>query len=152
MRRVFKGARGGEVLKNAVLSPLPFGSVVMEDGYLKNALEKEISYLLSLDDGRFLAGFYENAGIRTPYVRYGGWESDLIAGHAVGHYLSALAQGCSNRGVGEEQRGKLYLKLKRMVDGLAECQSCSKGGKGFLWAAPPASAGGGHKAFVTPFL
>lgn len=128
-------------MKNAVLSPLPFGSVVMEDGYLKNALEKEISYLLSLDDGRFLAGFYENAGIRTPYVRYGGWESDLIAGHAVGHYLSALAQGCSNRGVGEEQRGKLYLKLKRMVDGLAECQSCSKGGKGFLWAAPPASAG-----------
>ena len=110
-------------MKNAVLSPLPFGSVVMEDGYLKNALEKEISYLLSLDDGRFLAGFYENAGIRTPYVRYGGWESDLIAGHAVGHYLSALAQGCSNRGVGEEQRGKLYLKLKRMVGRLAECQS-----------------------------
>ena len=50
-------------MKNAVLSPLPFGSVVMEDGYLKNALKKEISYLLSLDDGRFLAGFYENAGI-----------------------------------------------------------------------------------------
>ena len=42
MRRVFKGVRGGEVMKNAVLSPLPFGSVVMEDGYLKNALEKEI--------------------------------------------------------------------------------------------------------------
>ena len=128
-------------MKNTKLTVLPLGSIVMEDEYLKNALAKEVSYLLSLDEGRFLAGFYENAGIRTPYVRYGGWESDLIAGHAAGHYLSALAQGCANGGVDDAARGKLYRKLTRMVDGLAECQRCSKGKRGFLWAAPPAAAG-----------
>ena len=129
------------------LTALPMGSVVMEDEFLANALSKEIAYLLSLDDGRFLAGFYENAGMRTPFVRYGGWENTLIAGHAVGHYLSALAQAVCNRGVDENTRGKLFAKLRRMVDGLSECQQNSKGKRGFLWAAPAASAGDAEAQF-----
>ena len=57
------------------IQTLPLGSIFIRDAYLQNALSKEIDYLLSLDPGRFLAGFYENAGIPTPYVRYGGWEN-----------------------------------------------------------------------------
>ena len=134
-------------MRGTKITTLPLGSIVPQGEYLKNALQKETAYLLSLDDGRFLAGFYENAGIRTPYVRYGGWESDLIAGHAVGHYLSALAQAVANRGVGAAEREKLFAKLKRMVDGLAECQRESKGKKGFLWAAPKTQAGGAESQF-----
>ena len=100
------------------LQALPFGSIMMRDPYLENALEKEIDYLLSLDVGRFLAGFYENAGIPTPYVRYGGWEDKLIAGHCPGHYLSALAQASCNAGVLADKREKIRGKLVRMVDGL----------------------------------
>ena len=118
------------------LSALPLGSIVMRDQYLENALDKEIDYLSSLDVGRFLAGFYENAGISTPYVRYGGWENKLIAGHCSGHYLSALAQASCNAGVAADKRDKIKQKLVRMVDGLKECQQNSKGRPGFLWAAP----------------
>ena len=118
------------------LRALPLGSIVMRDQYLENALDKEIDYLLSLDVGRFLAGFYENAGISTPYVRYGGWENKLIAGHCPGHYLSALAQASCNAGVPTDRRDKIRQKLVRMVDGLMECQQNSKGRPGFLWAAP----------------
>lgn len=112
---------------------LPLGSIFIRDAYLQNALSKEIDYLLSLDPGRFLAGFYENAGIPTPYVRYGGWENKLIAGHCAGHYLSALAQAYKNAGVSEQQREKIGRKLFRMVDGLKECGAHNGG---FLWAAP----------------
>ena len=121
------------------LSPLPLGSIVLTGAYEKNALEKEVNYLLSLEEGRFLAGFYENAGLKSPYVRYGGWESRLIGGHAAGHYLSALAQGCVNRGVPQERREKLLKKLNNMVSGLRECQR--RGKNGFLWSAPRAAAG-----------
>ena len=118
-------------------TPLPLGSITMTDEYLCNALEKETAYLTSLEEGRFLAGFYENAGIRTPYVRYGGWEGLLIAGHAVGHYLSALAQAVASRGVDERVREKLRKKMRRMIEGLAACQRED----GFLWAAPKTAAG-----------
>ena len=114
------------------------GSIRLRDTYCENALSKEIAYLLSLDIGRFLAGFYENAGIRTPYARYGGWENTLIAGHTPGHYLSALAQACQNAGVCEEDKKRLFEKLTRMVDGLLECGARREG---FLWAAPAVRGG-----------
>ena len=117
---------------------LPLGSIRLRDTYCENALSKEIAYLLSLDIGRFLAGFYENAGIRTPYVRYGGWENTLIAGHTPGHYLSALAQACQNAGVCEEDKKRLFEKLTRIVDGLLECSARREG---FLWAAPAVRGG-----------
>ena len=134
-------------MNNLKLTALPLGSILPEDEYLKNALAKEVRYLLALEEGRFLAGFYENAGLKTSYVRYGGWEGMLIAGHAAGHYLSALAQGVANRGVSEEDRARLHAKLVRMVDGLAECQAHSKGKAGFLWAAPRTQEGGVEAQF-----
>lgn len=121
-----------------LLHPLKQGGIRLRGEFFENALSKEVAYLLSLDEGRFLAGFYENAGIRTPYIRYGGWENMLIGGHCAGHYLSALAQACVNPGVEETSRNKLFYKLRRMTDGLLECQRNSKGEKGFLWAAPAA--------------
>ncbi len=122
-------------------TPFPLSSVEVTDAYCANALEKTTDYLLSLQEGRLLAGFYENAGIRTPYVRYGGWESGLMGGHTLGHYLSALAQSCVNGGVPQERKERLFGKLKTVVDGLAECQRHSRGREGFIWGAPVLPAG-----------
>lgn len=119
------------------MQPYPLSAVRVTDAYCRNALEKELNYLFSLQEGRLLAGFYENAGLKTPYVRYGGWESGLIGGHTLGHYLKALSQAYSNASVDERDRERLLEKIKRVVDGLKECQDHSRGESGFLWGAKP---------------
>ncbi len=112
------------------------------DAYAKNALEKEIDYLLKLDQSKLLYNFYANAGLDAPNgaTRYGGWENSLIAGHTMGHYLSALAQAYANGGTSEESRTKLDKRIKQLVLSLKTCQDAAdnstKGAKpGFLWGA-----------------
>lgn len=108
--------------------------VTLKDAWCVNALEKEADYLLSLEQGRLLAGFYENSGLKTPYVRYGGWESGLIGGHTLGHYLSALAFASTNTAIAQEKRARLFAKMEACVNALGECQQAL--GTGFLWGAP----------------
>ena len=111
------------------LQPAALAHVTVTDGYCKNALEKETAYLLSLQEGRLLAGFCENAGLKTPFVRYGGWESGLIGGHTLGHYLTAVAQGAVNPAVPASEREKLYNKMKNIVDsygGLLRSRAASR--------------------------
>ncbi len=124
----------------------PLRGVRVTDKTCKNALDLETAYLRSLEAGRLLAGFYENAGIPTPFVRYGGWESKLIAGHTMGHCLTALSQAVSNAAVEESVRGALSKKLNYLVNELALCQEKTKGKAGFLWAAP-ILAGGAEAQF-----
>ena len=121
----------------SLLSPLPLGCVSLKGELFQTALQGEASYLLSLEEGRLLAGFFENAGLKTPFVRYGGWENTLIGGHTTGHVLSALAHASQNGGIDENIRKKLYQKLERLVNGLGECQSP----QGFLWGATPLAGG-----------
>ncbi len=113
--------------------------VTMKDAWCVNALDKEADYLLSLDANRLLAGFYENAGLKTPYVRYGGWESGLIGGHTLGHFLSALSLASTNSGIARDKRLALQKKLLACVKGLKECQEAL--GTGFLWGAKMVQAG-----------
>ncbi len=129
------------------LQVYPLGAVEVTDAYCVNALQKEIGYLLSLQEGRLLAGFYENAGLKTSFVRYGGWESKLIGGHTLGHYLTAVSQGYVSRGVSPSEKAQLFHKVKTIVDGLAECQSHSLGEEGFLWGAPACKTGGVEAQF-----
>ncbi len=121
------------------LQPAALSQVTVTDGYCKNALEKEVSYLLSLQEGRLLAGFCENAGLKTPFVRYGGWESGLMGGHTLGHYLTAVSQGAVNPAVPEPDRKKLFNKMKNIIDCLAECQKAAP--IGLVWGAPPVAGG-----------
>ncbi len=116
------------------LKPLELENVRIEDKYLLNALEQEAKYLASLEEGRLLAGFYENAGIRTPYLRYGGWESGLIGGHTLGHYLTAIAQMSVQPAISEQQRAFFKNRCARMINALSECQEHVN--TGFLWGAP----------------
>ena len=126
-------------IQNTKLQPLDLSAVRIEDKYLLNALAKECDYLSSLEEGRLLAGFYENAGIRTPFVRYGGWESGLIGGHTLGHYLTAIAQMGVHPALPGEKRDFFSARAKRMTDELSDCQVAA--GSGFLWGAPLIAGG-----------
>ena len=109
--------------------------LTMTDPYCTNAFSKEISYLLSFDTNRLLCGFRENAKMNTfGAKRYGGWENTLIAGHTIGHYLSACAMAYQNPNLTGEQRQKLSGILDALLSGMQECQRNSKGKPGFLWA------------------
>src|SRR5688572_1884895 len=61
------------------------------DGPFKHAMTRDAEYLLLLDADRLLSGFRKEAGLAPKAEVYGGWESMTIAGHSLGHYLSACA-------------------------------------------------------------
>jgi len=53
--------------------------------------ETGLEYVLRLDPDRLLAPCYRALGQTPKAPNYGGWESQQIAGHSLGHYLSALS-------------------------------------------------------------
>lgn len=110
--------------------------ITMTDSYCTNAFSKEVSYLLSFDTNRLLAGFRENAGLSTNNAkRYDGWEGCLIGGHTLGHYLTAIAQAYNNPNLTASEKQQFYNKIKALVDGLLVCQQNSKGKPGLIWGA-----------------
>lgn len=102
-----------------IIRDFALNQVEVTDAYLKNAFEKEQEYLLSLDADRLLAGFYEISGKQPKKERYtGGWEDQDIAGHTMGHYLTALAQVYA-----ATKEETFYQKLNYVIESLAECQA-----------------------------
>ncbi len=109
--------------------------VSVTDGYYKGAQDLDVAFLNKFDVDRVLVGFRENAGIDTKgAVRYNGWENGLLAGHCIGHYLTAAAQAIKVTG-----DAQLDAKLGEIISGLKECQDAagSYGGskEGFLFGA-----------------
>lgn len=97
------------------------------DPVLENAVRKEQEYLRSIDSDRLLAGFMKTAGLETMAECYpGGWEDAEIAGHTMGHYLTALSQLYRATGAVDLEERLDYILRK-----LSECQSES----GFLFAS-----------------
>ncbi|HEY5757573.1 MAG TPA: beta-L-arabinofuranosidase domain-containing protein, partial [Steroidobacter sp.] len=68
------------------------GDVELLDSPFKQAMERNAEYLLSLDADRLLHNTRKYAGLKPKGELYGGWESQGIAGHTLGHYLTALSQ------------------------------------------------------------
>ena len=122
------------IMVHTKIRPLPMGQVTVTDEYCANAFNKEIAYLLSFDTDRLLAGFRETAGLdMRGAVRYSGWEDDLIGGHCVGHYMTAVAQAYASLQEGDSRRDALYKLAVTMTDGLKECQQAL--GTGFIFGA-----------------
>jgi DUF1680 family protein len=71
--------------------PLPLADVRLGPSRYRDALEANRRYVLSLSPDRLLADYRACAGLAPRGAPYGGWEADTIAGHTLGHYLSALA-------------------------------------------------------------
>jgi len=82
-------------------------------------------YLMRLEPGRLLHNVYQQAGLPTQGEVYGGWESDTIAGHTLGHYLSALA--LMHAGNGDEE---CKQRANAIVAELKHCQQA--GGDGYV--------------------
>ncbi len=99
------------------------------DGPFKNAMNLNGKYLLELEPDRLLHNFRKFAGLKPKGKIYGGWEKDSIAGHTLGHYLSACAMQYASTG------SKAHLERVQYV--LAELRECQEaGGDGFVFAFP----------------
>jgi DUF1680 family protein len=126
------------------LSDYNMNEVTMTDDYLVNGADKMADYLKDFDIDTCASGFRRTAGLSSTSKTYGGWETSLIAGHAIGHYMSALAQGYNNTGDDE-----LLSKSSELIDALYEAQikeDTTINGKavkkGYLFATTNAWSGG----------
>lgn len=88
------------------------------DGIFKQSQDTGKAYLLRLDVDRLVAPCYESASLTPKKPKYGGWESMQIAGHSIGHWLSATAAMVDV--TGDED---LLEKLVYAVDELSFVQS-----------------------------
>ncbi|PPT87817.1 glycoside hydrolase family 127 protein [Xanthomonas theicola] len=71
---------------------LPLQQVTLKPSLFLDSLQTNRRYLLELEPDRLLHNFLQYAGLPAKGAVYGGWEGDTIAGHTLGHYLSALAK------------------------------------------------------------
>ncbi len=84
-------AAGAQVLPSSV-KPLPLPAVRLTPSDYATAVDVNRTFLLSLSGDRLLHNFMQYAGLPPKGAIYGGWESDTLAGHTLGHYLSALVR------------------------------------------------------------
>lgn len=92
----------------------PLGNVALKPSIFADAMHANTAYLASLDPQRFLHNFYLSAGMPAPKPVYGGWESRGIAGHSLGHWLSAVSMTIANTG-DPGLAGKLDFALSEMA-------------------------------------
>jgi uncharacterized protein len=96
---------------------------LLDGSPFKNAMDKDAAYLLVIEPDRLLFRFYQNAGLPVKGEIYGGWESDGLSGHTLGHYLSACSLFYSNTGNVEFKNRVDYI-----VSELLRCQQARKTG------------------------
>lgn len=102
---------------------------LLDGSPFKNAMEKDASYLLTIEPNRLLHRFYSNAGLSTKGDVYGGWESAGLSGHTMGHYLSACAMVYANTG-----NKAFKARVDYIIDELEKCQQARK--TGYIGAIP----------------
>ena len=116
--------------------PFALEDVRLLDGPFKRAMELDAAYLLSLEPDRLLSGFREDAGLEPKAEKYGGWETQGIAGHSLGHHVSACSMMYAS--TGDERFRK---RVEYIVDELEVCQNAN--GTGYVAAIP-----GGKRVFA----
>jgi DUF1680 family protein len=107
----------------------PLEDVRLLDGPFKNAMRRDSAYLLRLDADRLLSGFRKEAGLTPKAEVYGGWESMTIAGHSLGHYLSACALMFASTG-----DVRFRERVNYIISELDACQRAN--GNGYVAAIP----------------
>jgi len=117
----------GATLLPAKAKPLPLSAVRLLPSAYATAVEVNRAYLLRLSADRLLHNFMVYAGLPAKAPLYGGWESDTIAGHTLGHYLTALVLMHSQTGDAECRTRADYI-----VAELARAQA--KRGTGYVGA------------------
>jgi len=87
------------------------------DSPFKHAMTLNAQWMLELDIDKLLSNFRTNAGLTPKDTPYGSWESMGIAGHTLGHYLTAASQHYA--ATGDEQ---FKEKVDYIVNELDSCQ------------------------------
>jgi DUF1680 family protein len=105
------------------LESFPLSQVRLKPSRFLTALETNQRYLLSLDPDRLLHNFRAGAGLTPKGAVYGGWESAGIAGHSLGHYLSAVSLMWAQTGQPAFRQRAAYI-----VEELAACQAANGDG------------------------
>jgi DUF1680 family protein len=124
--------------------PVPLRNVRLKPSMFLDSLQLNRRYLFQLEPDRLLHNFRLYAGL-TPKARvYGGWEADTIAGHTLGHYLSALSLMHAQSGDGECRSRADYI-----VAELAQCQAQAGDGyvAGFTRKTPEGKIESGRAIF-----
>ena len=111
----------------ATAKPLPLSGVRLLPSDYATAVEVDRTFLLDLSADRLLHNFIKYAGLPPKGAIYGGWESDTIAGHTLGHYLSALVRVYEQTGDAACRDRANYI-----VDELARAQAAR--GTGYVGA------------------
>ena len=99
------------------------------DGPFKDAMMADEKYLLSINPDRLLSGFRSHSGLKPKGELYEGWESSGLAGHTLGHYLSALSMNYASTG-----DTAFFKRINYIVNQLDECQQARK--SGYIGAIP----------------
>jgi uncharacterized protein len=76
---------------SSAATPFPMQAVRLRPSPYLTAIESNGAYLLRLEPDRLLHNFRVSAGLAPKGAIYGGWESESLAGHSLGHYLSACS-------------------------------------------------------------
>ena len=128
---VFALLARGDVKTAVIPQAQPFAprDVRLLAGPFRTAMELDAKVLLQMEPDRFLSWFRKEAGLEPKAGVYGGWESQGIAGHSLGHYLSACSRMYQDTG------DRQFLeRVNYIVDELAECQQAN--GNGYVAAMP----------------
>jgi len=71
--------------------PFKITDVKLLEGPFHKATQLNMQTLLNYEPDRLLAGFYIEAGLQPKAAKYSRWENESLAGHSLGHYLSACS-------------------------------------------------------------
>ena len=120
--------RAGE--SSSTVEPFALRQVELLESPFKAARERNAKYLLWLDPDRLLHNTRKYAGLRPKGALYGGWEARGVAGHTLGHYLTALSQHYAATG-----DARFRDRIAYIVEEMAVCQRAY--GDGYVGALPP---------------
>lgn len=99
------------------VQPFALEDVRLFDSPFKKAMELDGAYLLKIEPDHLLAGFRESKGLQPKAEKYAGWEGQGIAGHTLGHYLSACSMMYASTG-----DSRFLERVNYIVSELEQCQ------------------------------
>jgi DUF1680 family protein len=119
---------GPEVVSFSAL-PFSLTEVRLLDGPFLHAAKLDAKILLTYEPDRLLAKFYSEAGLTPKAEHYMGWEDESLAGHSLGHYLSACSMMYQTTG-----DVRFLERVNYIVDELKKLQDAD--GDGYIGAFP----------------
>jgi uncharacterized protein len=94
--------------------------VTLLPGPFRDNMTRDLEYLASFDCDRLLAPFEQVAGLPARAPSLGGWESQGLASHYCGHFLSAAAMMHAHT-----RDPRLQEKVEYLLPRLAACQDAN---------------------------